>query len=271
MGAHTQTLLDICSAPTALPRGEARRDSYHHMTGSLSLVREDVEKRAPTGVVSALGEMTVLRHVCHIEVFNTDVPVPPGIVLGGLDVEVTRLTADFQMLLGDLARGLAAAMAALLAAVTDVVCLRQSLLPTAIVPRVLNDRALTVRQKHLQPHTQPDVSMFTRGLRRLRRRSCKLMNAAVLILRRRLTHDQDMPLPIGARDEMRGHGRAFQWAVELDLHQRAQLGGNMKVCAVVVEPSVATRRVLAQRNGVPAVGGLEAGTPTGRPRSFIWT
>ena len=56
-------------------RREARRDSHHHMTGSLSLVREDVEKRAPTRVVNALGERMVLHHPGHVQVFDTDTAV----------------------------------------------------------------------------------------------------------------------------------------------------------------------------------------------------
>ena len=82
------------------------------MTGSLSLLREDVEKRAPTGVMNALGEMMVLHHPSDVQVFHTDTAVPLGIVLGGLEVEVAALATDFQMLAGDFSVGFAAAVAA---------------------------------------------------------------------------------------------------------------------------------------------------------------
>src|SRR5487761_2066270 len=256
MSTHAQTFLHILATPAALLGREARGDSYHHMTGSFSLIREDVEERAPAGVVNALGEMMVTRHARHMQVFDTDAPIASSIVFGGFEVEVTPLTADLEMLLGDLPFSLASAVAAFCATVTHTLRRGESFLPTAIVPGVLNDHALRIGQEHLQPHIQPDVRMFTRGFWRLR---CTLMDAAVLILWRRLANNQRVPVTIGAHDEMRHHRRPFQGAMHLDLHEFAQLGRNMEVCAVVVEPHIATRRVLAQLNGMPAIGCLEAG------------
>src|SRR5487761_2513938 len=256
MGAHAQTLLNVLATPAALLGGEARGNSYHHMTGSFSLIREDVEKRAPTGVVNALGEVIVACHARHVQVFDTDAPIALSIVLGGLEVEVTPLAADLEMLLGDFALGFAAAMAAFCATVTHALGAGKALLSTPIAARVFHHRALRIDQKYLQSHIQPNVRMFTCGLRRL---WCTLMDAAVLILWRRLANNQRVPVTIGAHDEMRRHRRPFQGAMHLDLHEFAQFGRNMEVSAVVVEPHIATRRVLAQLNGMPAIGCLEAG------------
>ena len=55
---------------------EARGDSHHHMTGSLSLIREDVEKRAPTGVMNAFGQRMVLYHPGDVQVFDADTTIP---------------------------------------------------------------------------------------------------------------------------------------------------------------------------------------------------
>src|SRR5487761_2658511 len=242
MGAHAQTLLNVLATPAALLGREARGNSYHHMTGSFSLIREDVEERAPAGVVNALGERMVLAHAHHVQVFDTDAPIALSIVFGGFEVDVTPLTADLEMLLGDLPFSLASAVAAFCATVTHALGAGKPFLPTAIVPWVLNDHALRIGQEHLQPYIQPDVRMFTRGFWCLR---CTLMDAAVLILWRRLANNQCVPVTIGAHDEMRRHRRPFQGAMRLDLHEFAQLGRNMEVCAVVVEPDITTRRVLA--------------------------
>ena len=62
MGAHTQTLLDVRATSAAFLCREARQDPDHHMTNSCSPIREDREKRSPTCVVNALGEMIISYH-----------------------------------------------------------------------------------------------------------------------------------------------------------------------------------------------------------------
>ena len=53
MGAHAQTLLDVFATSAALLGREARRNPHHHMTGSFSLICENIEESAPTRVVNA--------------------------------------------------------------------------------------------------------------------------------------------------------------------------------------------------------------------------
>src|SRR6185312_10846974 len=88
MRPHAQTFLDVLPTPATLLRRKARRNPYHHMTGSFSLIREDSEKCAPTGVVNTLREMMVLHHPGDIQVFDTETAILLGIVLGGLEMEV---------------------------------------------------------------------------------------------------------------------------------------------------------------------------------------
>ena len=116
MGTNAQAFLDVLATPTALLRGETRGHSHHHMTGSRSLIREDGEKRAPTRLVNAFGKGMVLHHPRHIQVFHTDTAIPLGIVLGGLEVEVAPLTANFQVLHCYFPIRFAAALTSLLAA-----------------------------------------------------------------------------------------------------------------------------------------------------------
>ena len=116
MRPYREAFLDVCPTAAAGLRREARGDSHHHMTSSRSLVREDVEKRAPTRVVNAFREMMVLHHPTDVEVLHADATVPLGIVFGGLEVEVTALATDLEMLARDFACRFAAPVAALRAA-----------------------------------------------------------------------------------------------------------------------------------------------------------
>ncbi len=116
MRPHTQTFLDVLATSTALLRREARGHSDHHMTGSLSLISEDVEKCAPTRIVNALGKMVVLDHTSHVQVFDTDAAIPLRVVLGRLEMEVAALAADLEMLARNFTVRFATAVTTLLAA-----------------------------------------------------------------------------------------------------------------------------------------------------------
>ena len=94
MRPHTEAFLDVLATPAALLRGIARRDSNHLMASSLSLVAQDVKKRAPTGVVNTLGEMVIAHHPYHVQVLYAEAAVPLSIPLGGLEVEVAALATD---------------------------------------------------------------------------------------------------------------------------------------------------------------------------------
>src|SRR6185369_1619507 len=115
-GADAQALLDVLATPAACLRGEARRDADDVMTGSLSLIVKDTEKRAPTGVVNALGQVMGLHHPCHVQDFDTDAAVPRCIVRSNVAMMMAGLARDLEMLARDFPRGLAAAVAALLEA-----------------------------------------------------------------------------------------------------------------------------------------------------------
>ena len=97
MSTNRQTRVHDLTACVAFLRGEARIDSYHPMTSSLSLIFKDTEERAPTGVVNALSELLVASHPRHVQVFDTDMAVPLRVDLSGLEVEVAALAADLQV------------------------------------------------------------------------------------------------------------------------------------------------------------------------------
>ena len=63
VSANREGLLNqLPTRATCLGR-ETRVDSDHTMTSSLSLLSEDSEKRAPTGVHDALRQVMVLDHL----------------------------------------------------------------------------------------------------------------------------------------------------------------------------------------------------------------
>ena len=135
MGTHAQTLLDILAAPAALLRREARGHSHQHVTSSRSLVRENIEERAPTRVVDALGEVMVPHHPPHVEGFHADATVLLRAVLGDVEMAVPALARDLEVLARDFTRSFAAAVATFLAATQRTLRVGPSLLPLAIVAR----------------------------------------------------------------------------------------------------------------------------------------
>jgi hypothetical protein len=111
------------------------------MTSSFSLVREDNEKCAPTRVLYALGEMMIPHHPDHVQMFDTNTAIALCVVFGSLEVEVTTLAADLEMLACDLTAGFAAAMTALLPAAHPALRMRQTLLALPKVSRILDSIA----------------------------------------------------------------------------------------------------------------------------------
>src|SRR5258708_28076234 len=149
MGPPAQAFLNVFATSAALLGGKARRHSHHHVTGALSLIREDVKEHAPTGVVNALGKRMVLHHPRHVQVFDTDTAVVLRILFGRLAVEVTSLAAHLHVFASHVAVRLTSAVTALLAAAHSGLRPGKPLLAAAIVTRVLHAPAPRVGQKHL--------------------------------------------------------------------------------------------------------------------------
>ena len=97
MRTDRQTLPHDFTTCVALLRGEARVDSDHLMTSSLSLLFKNREKCAPRGIQDGLGEMMVLDHIGESQVFYREMLVALCVLLGRLEVEITALTRDLEM------------------------------------------------------------------------------------------------------------------------------------------------------------------------------
>ena len=97
MRSHRQRFLyDLSTLATLLCR-KARIDSNHLMSGTCSLGFEDIEKRAPTGVQDALGEMVIFHHGTDSQVFHHNTLKAFSIGLSYLEMVISTLTIDLQM------------------------------------------------------------------------------------------------------------------------------------------------------------------------------
>ena len=106
-----------------------------------------------------------------------------------------------------------------------------------MVAGILYHTTFGVGQKDLQPYIQANRGMRTRYLLR--------MYSPLRVLRRRLTDDQRVPVPIGPQHEMHRDRCAHERAVHLDLERLTQLGWDMQMLPIRIQPDVAARLVLA--------------------------
>lgn len=196
MGTDRKRLLNDFATFVALLRGEARTDSNHLMTSSFSLIFKDIEKRAPTGVHDALGQVMVFHHGGDRKVFHCDTAIAFGILLGYLEMMIAALPVDFEMRLRHIASGFFTAVTALLAAAQGTLFASQGALGGAIETWVFHCVALAIGKEDLQPNINADIRMLAcRG--KMRRLRCGF------------THDEGIPMPIGPQDQMNSLMRKF--------------------------------------------------------------
>ncbi len=131
-----QTLLYNLTAFEAILGGEARIDSYHPMTSSLSLFFEDAEKCAPTSVHDALCQGMILDDVEHLQLLNSDDLVMFSVVFRCLSVKVTTLTSNLEMRLRGALGSFPASLTAFLASAYRTLLASQGTLRGTIEERV---------------------------------------------------------------------------------------------------------------------------------------
>ena len=243
MSTNRQGLLNKLPTLAACLCREARVDSSHSMTNSCSLVFEDVEKRAPTGVHDALCQMMVLDHVGDSQVFNRNQLIALGVRFSCLKMMVAALSIDLEMCLRGVLRGFTAAVAAFLASAHNALLPSQCALGCAIEARVLNRVSLAISQKRLQSNINTDVGMRT-GRR------------FMLAVWKYLTHDERIPVSISAQHQVDGFGGSLNRAVQLDLNGLADLGWHDEMFLILMQ--IAVFPILPQLDTMPAVRRLEA-------------
>lgn len=251
MGTHRQRFLyDLSTLVTLLCR-EARVDSNHSMTSSLSLFLEDSEKRAPTGVQDAFCKVMVFHHSGDSQVLNGDVMIGLSILFSDLEMMVAPLAIDLQVRLSNVTGSLAATVTAFLAATQLALFASQGFLRRAIEAGVLNRLAKGIRQKGLQPHINADVMVLASG-------------REVFGVWFSLTDDERIPVPIRAMNKMHGFGSTLYRTMELDLEKLPQLRRNMQMFVIDIQPHITGGSVLPELNRVPAIRLFEPGEPDTR-------
>ena len=243
MGTHRKRFLHDLATFEALLRCEARIDSSHTMPGSFSLVTEDVEECAPTGVHDALRYMMIVHHVGDLKVFNSNQLIALGVRFRGLEMVIAALPVDLQVRLRHVLRGFPASMTALLASAQLALLASQGSLRGAIETRVLNGVTLTISEKGLQPNVNADVRMLTDARK-------------VFRLRFRFADDEGIPMAVSTQYQVNRLRRALYRAMQLDLEEMSQFLGHDEVFLLLVQIRIFP--ILPQLDGMPLVAFLEA-------------
>ena len=246
MGTHRQGFLYDLPTRETLLGSEARIDSDHLMTGSLSLLLKESEKRAPTGVTDGFREGMVLDHPTDVQVLHHDMVIGLGVLLRRLEMEVSTLTCNLEMRLGSILRSLAASVTAILPTAYLALFTSQSFLRGTIVSWVLNRVTLAISEEGLETHVNPDIMVRT-------------FRGKVFGLRNGFTDDESVPVTISTQNQVRRPGGSLYRAMHLDLEGLAQLLGDQKMLLVLMHISVFA--VLSQWDRVPTVRLLESGEP----------
>ena len=244
MSSYRQRFLDDLATLVTFLAGEARVHSYHLMTSSCSLLFKDVEECAPTGVHDALREGMVLYHVKNLKLLNGDYLVLFGVRFGRLEMEIPPLAGYLEMRLGGTLGSFTASMTALLASAQLALLASQGFLRGAIEARVLNRVALTIGEKGLETYINADIRMLARA-------------GSMFGMWLRLTHDEGIPMPIRTVYQVNRLGRALDRTMQLDLQGFPDLGGNMQVLVIRIQPHIAACAILSELDGVPTVRLLE--------------
>ncbi len=163
MSTDTERLLHDLSAPVAQLRGITGVHSDHTMTSSFSLISEDIEECAPTGIHDALCKGTVLHHVENLQLLYRNRMILLCVLLGRLVMEVTTLPFDLEMGLRRAARCFAVSFRAFLATGYHALFASQGFLRGAIEARVLNGMPLAIGQEGLETHINADSRMLALG------------------------------------------------------------------------------------------------------------
>jgi hypothetical protein len=153
---------------------------------------------------------------------------------------------------GAVASSLTLAAAALLASAEHTLLAPKRSLALAILARVGNGLALRIGQEDFQAHVQANARMRAR-----------LAVFLTLLGLSWLTNDQGIPLSIRTQDQVGGLGGTLKRAMHLDFEQQPQLGRDMQMLAVCIQPDVAALCILAQLDALLAIGRLETWEATG--------
>jgi hypothetical protein len=239
-----ERLLNDLATVKAPLRGQVRRHFDYPYSSFFRFEYEDVLESKPTRVRDGVSKVAVLEHIRDSQVLNRDEGVSIHVVPRRLVRVVLALAGDLEVNLGHLPSSLAPAVGAFLStrrlALRPPECLRRP--PEAA--RVLSRVAIRVGDE-------------------VRKANVKADGRTISFLRciSEIAYDQDIPVPVGAIDEVSGFGITFERPVLLDLEAATELPGNSQRPSIGIEEHVSSAPVLAKLNAMPAVSRLEARKP----------
>lgn len=214
------------------------------MSSTCSLGFKDVEERAPGGVGDGFGKVMVFHHAGNRQVLNGNQVILLGVLPGRFKMEITSLPCDLEMGQGRATSSLASSLASLRATGDQALFAPECRLTLAIVARILAGSAFGVGQEGLESHIQANIRMV----------ACREKMFGLWL---GFTDNQSIPVSICPIDQVTGLGDAFDRAMQLDLEGTAQLLGNRQMLPIRGKREIGF--VLAQLNGMPAIGLLETG------------
>ena len=196
MSPNTQRLLNqLPTLATCLCR-EARIHSDHTVTSSFSLVSENIEKRAPTGIHDALCQVMIFHHVVDRELLDRNMVRVRGVLQSHFVVEITALPGNLEMGLSRVTSSFAASVTAFLASAHLTLFAPQSALRRPIKARVGDKVAITISQEGLQAHINADIRMRTGG-------RCMVGSGLAF------THYEGVPMTVRTMDKVNRLGRSL--------------------------------------------------------------
>jgi hypothetical protein len=236
-----ERLLNDLNAVKAPLRGESRRHFDNPYSSFFRFEYEDVLEGRPTRVCDGASKVAVLEHILDSQVLNRNKGVPIHVVPRRLVRVVLALAGYSEVDLRRLPSRLAPAVGAFLStrhlALRPPEFLRRPLEAT----RVLSGVALRVGDEVREANVKADGSTipFLRCISEI-------------------ANDKDIPVPVGAIDEVSGFGMTFEQPVLLDLEEATEPLGNPQPPGIGVEEHVSPAPVLTKLNAMPAVSGFEA-------------
>jgi hypothetical protein len=223
-------------------RGEARRDFDNPRASLLRFALEYLDELGPARVVNSLGEMPILDHARHVQIFDDDGPVPVHVPPRHFVQGVFALSSCLEVQSRYRPRRFLATIRALPAAAQLALNTPELFLTGLVAASAGNRAASGVREEN------PESDVET--------------NHRTTFSRRCLTQIADherIPFPVGPENEVYSLGFAFERAVLFCLDTFAQLARNVKPS--VLEPNVSTLPVWAKVYRVPAISRSETLEP----------
>ena len=248
MGSYRQRFLYNLSTAIAFLRSETWVHSNDLMSSTFSLGFKDVEERAPGGVHDGFREMVILHHIAYLKVFYSYAVIGRGVLVGHFEMVISTLAANLQVRLGNIASRLASTFAARLSAAKCTLLTPERFLRAAIEAGVRNRIAFAIGKEDFQPHINANIRMGATAW--------KMFGMWLSF-----ADDESIPMTVSAMDEVNHLGRAFYRAMQLDLEQLTELGRDMQMFAISIQPHITRWGILSQLDAMPPVRFLEAGKP----------